>query len=68
MAGQAADLLFTNLENGVISDWVNSGDSTAREELWRLLQVILQLKVTLRDAAAMKRLTERAQERRIYQS
>jgi hypothetical protein len=32
------------------------------------LQAILQLKNSLRDAAPNKKLTERAQERRVYQT
>jgi len=63
-----AEQLFAQLEGGVVNDWVNCQDAAEREHLWRMLQVILLLKFTLRDAAAMKRLTERAQERRIYQS
>ena len=68
MHSEAADLLFTSLESGAVSDWINCTEPVGREECWRSLQAILQLKFALRDSAAMKRLTERAQERRIYQS
>jgi len=67
-SSQTAELLFGQLEGGVINDWANCQDANERENLWRMLQAILLLKFSLRDAAAMKRLTERAQERRIYQS
>ena len=55
-------------EHGLISDWINGSSADAREEAWRQMQVVLHLKFTLRDAAAMKRLTTRAQERRVYQA
>jgi len=61
-----ADLLFQHLETGLISDWINGQEVVDREECWCGLQAVLRLKFMLRDAAAMKRLTERAQERRIY--
>jgi len=64
----AAEILFTQMEAGVMADWITSDDPVQREDCWRRLQAILQFKNTLRDAAAMKRLTERAQERRVYQT
>jgi hypothetical protein len=68
IASEAAELLFTQLEAGVIADWINCPDPVDREGHWRELQAILRLKSSLRDSAAMKRLTERAQERRVYQT
>jgi hypothetical protein len=64
----AAEALWTQLEAGVIADWINATEAVDREDLWRRLQVILQLKIFLRDSAAMKRLSERAQERRVFQT
>lgn len=68
MLSEAAELLFTTMEHGVISDWINCADAANRDECWRTLQSILHLKFSLRDAAAMKKLTDRNQERRVYQS
>ena len=68
MAGDAAEILFTQIEAGVMADWITCDDPVGRDNCWRSLQAILHLKNSLRDAAAMKRLTERAQERRVYQT
>ena len=65
---EAADVLFQHLEQGLVTNWINSQAIEEREECWRTLQALLQLKFSLRDAAAMKTLTQRAQERRVYQS
>jgi hypothetical protein len=64
----AAEILFTQMEAGVIADWITCEDPVARDNCWRSLQAILQLKNSLRDAAPNKKLTERAQERRVYQT
>ena len=64
----AAEILFTQMEAGVKDDWEACDQPAGREDCWLRLQAILQLKYFLRDAAAMKRLTERAQERRVYQT
>jgi hypothetical protein len=66
MVSAAAELLFTQIESGVMADWITCDDPVGRDNCWRSLQAILQLKNSLRDAAAMKRLTERAQERRTF--
>ena len=68
MLSEAAELVFGMMEAGIINDWVNCHDPAERETCWRNLQAVLLLKFYLRDAAAMKRLTERTQERRIYSS
>jgi len=65
----AAERLFTAMEHGIMTDWVNADNPVLREECWHRLQSILQLKFELRDAAAMKKLTERSvQGRRVYQA
>jgi hypothetical protein len=68
MVGDAAEALFTQIEAGTIADWIICGDPVDRETCWRNLQAILRLKNSLRDAAAMKKLTERSQERRVFQT
>ena len=64
----AAAALFTLLEGGCLADWIAATDTDQREECWRRFQTITQLKVSLRDATAMKRLTERAQGARVYRT
>jgi len=68
MLSEAAELLFTQMEAGVIADWIGATAPSDREDHWMRLQMILRLKAYLRDAAAMKKLTDRNQERRVYQS
>ena len=64
MASDAARAMFTQLETGVMADWITCEDPVGRETCWRELQAILRLKNSLHDSAAMKRLNERNQERR----
>jgi len=65
---EVADQLFQAMEHGLIGDWINATEIEDREHAWHMVQAVLQLKFSLRDAAAMKKLTERAQERRVYQT
>ena len=64
MASDAAKAMWTQLEAGVMADWVLCEEPVGREACWRELQAILQLKSQLQDAEPMKRLNERNQERR----
>jgi hypothetical protein len=67
MESDAASTLFTQLEANCIAGWIICDDPVDRETAWRDLQAILNLKNSLRDSAAMKRLNERNQEaRRAY--
>jgi len=61
---EAAEALFTTMEHNLITDWINQPDSGEREKLWHQVQAVLELKFSLRDAAAMKKLTERDQKLR----
>jgi hypothetical protein len=62
----AAELLFEQLESGAVADWINCPEPVGRETHWHIVQAILRLKAQLRDSAAMKRLSDRIQERRTY--
>jgi len=66
-ASEAARAMFQTLEASCIAEWINGEDTNAREETWRMLQAVVRLLNVLRDAPAMKRLTQRAQERRSVQ-
>jgi len=59
--GQA---MFATMETAIIAEWINASSAEHREECWRMFQALGRLHGTLRDAPAMKRLSERAQERR----
>jgi hypothetical protein len=58
--------LFETMQAGLIARWINTQDFTSRELIWGDLQAVLRLQVTLRDAPAMKRLTQRSQP--VYQT
>jgi len=60
-----ATRLFGDLQNGILSEWSGCSDRERRDQLWHLLQAVLHLKATLRDAAPMKRLNLRNQERKV---
>lgn len=57
----AATLLWQQMEAGVMSEWILAEIPDDREKCWFKLQALLVLQATLRDATAMKRMTERAQ-------
>jgi hypothetical protein len=61
-----AEALFAEMQDGLVNDWINTQDLTSRELIWSDLQALLRLKVSLRDAPAMKRLTQHTQA--IYQT
>jgi len=63
---EAGKAMFATLEASCLATWINASDTTAREECWHMFQVIGQLQSVLRDAPAMKRLSQRAQERRLH--
>lgn len=56
--------VFQQLQATQVASWMTSHDTKEREECWRLLQAVLQLEAALRDAEAMKKLTQRTQDRR----
>jgi len=59
-----ASVLFQQIEAGTMADWLTCETPVGREAHWHEMQAILRLQASLRDAAAMKRLTERAQAQR----
>jgi hypothetical protein len=50
------------MQDGLVSDWINTQDAASRELIWLDIQALLRLAITLRDAAADKRLTMRRQQ------
>jgi hypothetical protein len=60
------EAVFQQMQASTIAQWMCAETPDGREECWRMLQAILALQNTLRDAEAMKRLTQRTQERRVY--
>jgi hypothetical protein len=64
-SSDTAELVFGRIETGMVNDWIECQDASGREHHWRMLQAILLLKYSLRDAATMKRMTQRNQERRV---
>jgi hypothetical protein len=68
MTSPTAELVFQQLQAGTVVDWILAKDLVDRERCWVDLQALLRLQNTLRDATAMKRLDQRAQERRVYTS
>lgn len=52
--------VFADIEAGLTSEWRDCTDAAQREHLWRMLQAVLLLQATLRDAEANKRLTLRS--------
>jgi hypothetical protein len=59
-------VLFEQLKASVIAEWMCSEppELQLREDSFHTLQAILRLEAMLRDAPAMKRMTQRVQERR----
>jgi hypothetical protein len=59
--------MFEQLKASVIAEWMCSAppELQLREDSFHMLQAILRLEATLRDAPAMKRMTQRNQERRV---
>jgi hypothetical protein len=59
---ETARQMFQNMQDGLVSDWINTQDAASRELIWLDIQALLRLAITLRDAAADKRLTMRRQQ------
>ena len=62
----ASQALFDEMEAGLMRDWSITTDLVSREQLWTDMQALRRLQVGLRDATAMKRMTQRAQAGRVY--
>ena len=62
----AGKAMFAMLEASCMAEWISASDTAVREECWQRFQVISRLQSVLRDAPAMKRLSQRAQERRLH--
>ena len=54
--------MFQKMQDGLVSDWIVTQDAASRDAIWLDLQAVLRLAITLRDAAADKRLTMRRQQ------
>jgi hypothetical protein len=54
-------LLFDGIEASIMAKWIIAKTPADREECWQELQACLRLQAALRDAGAMKRLTQRSQ-------
>lgn len=61
--GDASKTLFLFMEAMLMQDWSTTTDLASREDLWQQVRALRALQASLRDATAMKRLTQRAQER-----
>jgi hypothetical protein len=64
MTSPTGEVVFQQVQATYIAQWMGAGSTNEREECWRMLQATVALHTMLRDAEAMKRLTQRAQERR----
>lgn len=64
-SGPTGEALFAQLQAGVVAEWMGVQDLAERERCWSDLQAVNRLQATLRDATAMKRLTQRSV-RRVY--
>jgi hypothetical protein len=62
-----AVLIFQQLEQNLATDWMTTSDLAGREQLWQEGQAMARLFAVLRDASAMKKLTQRNQDRRDFQ-
>jgi hypothetical protein len=54
-----ARTLFNRMQDGLISDWVQTRDIASRERIWTDLQALLGLVAALRDAQGLKRMDNR---------
>jgi hypothetical protein len=62
----AGQVVFGDLEAGLMLDWSTASDLARREELWHDMQALRRLQAALRDATSNKRLTQRAKVGQTY--